>query len=261
MTSNDFFLIERAAQVQRLRAAKSGNRIDIPARLSRVGCSSQAKQLFGTIDQICKFPLQNKHNKWQEWLAKHGGNLFRARRIATQSEDDLDLLTAVHREQLIAFERQIVELIWDEAADASEAAEAIVSAILRDYRSFSGLKPLEFHSDNVAYEFLFPSWLNLYTALILRRPDSEDSRFSPKQVKTIFRFLQEFERDGDASDLELLGAKTIIAHRRPPLEAQQWLQHLVNLGSLEAQGSSIAFVGKIGRLRDQKTPFPNSSIC
>ena len=34
MTTNDFFLVERAAQVQRLRAASSGNRIDMPGPLN-----------------------------------------------------------------------------------------------------------------------------------------------------------------------------------------------------------------------------------
>ena len=198
--TNDFFLVERAAQVQRLRAATSGNRIEIPGPYSRMGCSRQTTQLFRTIDRICRVPLSEKRASWLRRMTTRGGSMLGLhppkKRPEEQSQSEPALLTAKQRLLLSDFERQLVQLQLGEDAEASTAAGEIVTAILQDHQSFTGLKPLQFHSDNFAYECLFPSWLNLYTALVSARSDSNEPRFSQEQIKTIFRFLDKFEKGG-----------------------------------------------------------------
>jgi hypothetical protein len=255
MTTNDFFLIERAAQIQRLRNATSGNRINIPGRVTRMSSSAKAKRLFHTMDQIGRIPLTEKRKKWLQWLKTHGGNLIGFRRTEassdTQNEEEPELLTPERRSLLNQFERQIVELKLTEGDEASDVAHEIINAIQCDHDNFSGLKPLQFHSDSFAHECLFPSWLNLYTALMLPRSDSTEPRFSQSQIRTIFGFLHEFESGGKSPNGELVGALTLVANRHMPATALQLIQHIVNLGSLQADRASVVAATTIERLREQ----------
>jgi hypothetical protein len=48
---------------------------------------------------------------------------------------------------------------------------------------------MQYHSDKFAHELLFPSWLNLYSALVQLVPETPEPRFSFKQIRTIFRVM------------------------------------------------------------------------
>lgn len=246
MVTNDFFLVERAAQIQRLRAARSGNRIDIPRRISRLAVPRRAGGLLALIDRIGRIRLSDKRGKWRRWLEEHAGSVFRARPAGEPAEQESMLLTEAQRGLLNDFERQLVIVQLDDDPDVSSFADPVITAIVRDESGFSGLKPLSYHSDNFAYECLFPSWLNLYTALVRPRTPSADPRFPVDQIRTIFRFLQEFEADGPAP--ALVSAMTLVANRLPPLEAQQILQRLIDIGSRCEAESRAACHAKIDLL-------------
>ncbi|MBM4003214.1 MAG: hypothetical protein FJ295_08005 [Planctomycetes bacterium] len=63
MMIHDFFLVERALQVQRLRATKAPYRINIPGSISRLNHSAQTVRLFRSIDRISEIPLDGKPKK------------------------------------------------------------------------------------------------------------------------------------------------------------------------------------------------------
>ena len=245
---NDFFLMERAAQVQRLRSAKSGNHIEIPGRMSRVGHSRRARRLFHMIDQICAMPLREKRATWLARIAERGIAVLGLSRSGGDHDDDSILLTPKHRDLLTAFERQAVDVELEHCSD-SPADNSVVTAILRDYDQFNGLKPMQFHSDNFAHELLFPSWLNLYSALVQRVPETSEPRFSFKQVNAIFSFLDRYEADaGGLPDSELLAALTLVANRCPLGKAQVVIQQLLNLGSVKGH-DPCRFSNTIASLR------------
>lgn len=252
---NDFFLMERAAQIQRLRAPSSGSRIEIPGRMSRVGHSGCARRLFHTIDQICAIQLQEKRAKWLARLAQRGIALLIRRRHEAQDTDEALLLTASQRNVLGAFERQAVEFVLEETWD-SPPTDSVVMPILRDQANFNGLKPMQFHSDRFAHELLFPSWLNLYTSLILAAPESSTPRFTTKQVKSIFDCLSEFEAAANRPDLaELLGALTLVANRCPPNDARVFVQQLLNLSSAKGQRASSDIILRLREANESAAGF------
>src|SRR5262245_24516890 len=228
MTVHNFFLVERAVQVQRLRAARSGNRIEIPSRLSRLGLSPLATQLFQDVEHICQIPLSDERSKWLTWLITHGNSWLGLGSSEAPDQGMPALLTPNDRAVLMDFEKRLVELRLDDADKASPIADSIIRSIRADQSHFCGLKPLACYSDNFAYEFLFPSWLNLYTALV--RPTAAGMpRFSPEQIRVVFDLLRQCGEEDEPASAETLGALTLIANRLPPLEAQQLMQRMLDL--------------------------------
>ncbi|MCU0962148.1 MAG: hypothetical protein MUF48_18795 [Pirellulaceae bacterium] len=247
---NDFFLMERAAQIQRLRVAKAGNHIDIPGRMSRFGHSRRARQLFHTIDQICAIPLREKRARWLARFAERGLAVLGLRRSQGAPHDTSLLLTPPQRDLLAAFERQAVAVELDEGGNAP-AIHSVAAAILHDSAQFNGLKPMPYHADDFAYELLFPSWLNLYSVLNRPAPETSEPRFSCQQVRTLFTFLDQYEADAHGvPDLELLGALTLVAHRCPAGHAQVVIQQLMNVCRVKGHDPS-AFAATISRLRER----------
>ena len=69
-----------------------------------------------------------------------------------------------------------------------------MEALWKDREFFDGLKPLAVHTDHFAYEFLYPTWFNLYT--VLSGQAKSEPVLSTEQVKSVFRFLDAYENEG-----------------------------------------------------------------
>lgn len=244
MAAADFFLVERAAQIQRLRQAKSEHPIRVPGRMSRIGYSPQALEFFRALDEITRIPLEDKKKKkWLERLRERGASLFGLGTAEAAKDGEQPLLNAEARSAVETFEKHVVPILLDDDETAHPVAVALVEAILCDSQNYFGLKPLQFHSEEFAYEFLFPSWLNLYTALSLPCPTSGKPRFSHEQIKTIFGRFHELEEQGTPPDLEWVAALTFLANRLPAAEAQGCIQRLFDLQPLASKGAT-ATVGE-----------------
>lgn len=244
MAAADFFLVERAAQIQRLRQTKSEHPIRVPGRMSRIGYSPQALEFFRALDEIAKIPLEDKKKKkWLERLRERGAHLFGLGSAEPAKDGEQPLLNSEARSALETFEKHVVPILLDDDETAHPVAVALVEAILVDSQNYYGLKPLQFHTEEFAYEFLFPSWLNLYTALSLPCPSTGKPRFSHEQIKTIFGRFRELEEQGTPPDLEWVAALTFLANRLPALEAQGCIQRLFDLQPLTSKGAT-ATVGE-----------------
>ena len=194
--------------------------------------------------------LVDRRRKWLAWLQDRGSKLL-GRRRSPLSEADGPVLDAADCLTLETFERQVVELRLADDTKSRNTADEILDAILRDQPKFAGLKPLEFHSDNFTHEFLFPSWLNLYTAIVLSRIASGEPSYSEEQVRTLFRFLREFEEGGSVPADELVATFSLIVRRLPPGEAIPLVQRLINLGCAPDHGFRAGYAAKIAWLREQ----------
>ena len=65
----DYFLMHRALQVQKLRAAREGNCLELPSRIARAGAAKPVLQLCRMIDTLCGWDLGDKpkRDRWG-WL-------------------------------------------------------------------------------------------------------------------------------------------------------------------------------------------------
>jgi len=226
---HDFFLVERALQLQRLRAIKSPHRIDIPGSISWLNHSSRTTRLFRSIDKICEMPLDGKPKKLLGMLLAKGESLLRPLFHREQHEEVPTILNARNRTLLLDFEKNLVRWRLGDDPEAAKIASEIISSILHDREHFLGLKPLAFHSENIPYECLFPSWLNLYTALVLPIARSNAACYSEPQMKTVFEFLDDLEGKAATSFEELNGALTLAARRLPPPDSQRLIQRIIDL--------------------------------
>lgn len=248
--SHEYFLVERAAQIQRLQAAESGPRIDIPGRLARLGCSPRTAQVFRMIDQICEIPLVNERQKGWAALRARGENLLRSLFSKEQHADEPKLLSAEQQALMRSFDRELVQLRLSDDRDGASTAETIITAILQDGKNFFGLKPLAFHAENFPYEFLFPSWLNLYTALVLPKSKPQGVQFSEPQIRTIFEFLARRAPATDQVESELIAAITLITRRLPLPEAQPLVQRILDLGSCKTSSATHVAAPAIRRIHE-----------
>jgi hypothetical protein len=257
MSSTDFFLVERAAQIQRLRRNKSDNPIRVPGRLSRLGYSPRALEFFRALDEISQIALEEKQKKnWLQRLRARGASLIRRGVDEPATGIEQPLLSSAARAAIETFETHIVPILLDEDETAHPVAEALVGAILRDAPNYFGLKPLQFHSEEFAYEFLFPSWLNLYTALLLLCSTTGKPRFSLEQIKAIFSRFQELEKLGSPPDPEWVAALAFLANRLPSDVAQGFFQRMFDLQPLIAQGSTATLGAKLGPLQANTASAP-----
>jgi hypothetical protein len=250
----DYFLMHRALQIQRLRAAEAGNRIDLPSRIARTGYSKAAGQLCRTVDTICSWDFGDKpkQDRWG-WLKIRSFRWWPGRPAepAASGTDDATLqpmVTAEQRAVINEFESGLVRARLGDDSSASELATAIMEALWQDRDFFNGLKPLAAHTEHFAYEFLYPTWLNLYA--VLTGVEKPEAKLSPPQVKTIFRFLDEYERGGTSQDPELVALITFLANRWSGDELLALLQRLIDLCGCRDCQLAIAAAAVVRPLRD-----------
>ncbi len=246
----DYFLTHRVLQIQRLCSAEKEPLIDLPSRLARSVCSKQVVDLCRTIENICRLPLGDEPER-KAWGWLKIGSRFRSRQEESPSDEERQsqpLLTSTQRELINQLETDLVRFRLGDDSQAVELAAGIMQAIWLDHEFFNGLKLLAAYTDNFAYEFLYPTWFNLYTALTTCGKSAPG--FSTEQVKTVFRFLQAYENEGSSRDPELVGLMTLIVNRQSAEEAPALLQRLIDLCGCPESDLSVAAVSTVRPLRD-----------
>ncbi|MEM7476301.1 MAG: hypothetical protein AAF483_15005 [Planctomycetota bacterium] len=165
-------------------------------------------------------------------------------RLPEELRDFFDLVTAIIdaadeagkesvQAKLLEFEREIVRLRFSSNDAIKQPAVQLIKAIFADAEYFSGLKPLPQYTDTFAYELLFPSWLNLLTAVMLPRKDSPKPRLEGSRQGTLFEFLGMVLSTGSGGETQLVGFMTFIASRFDAPLCEEMLQRLAELYSRE----------------------------
>lgn len=245
---HEVFLVERATQLRRLRDTALSS-LEVPRRLASVRYSPLAASLFRTVHGIWEIPFDGQK---QQLLGRLRAKMaaFTGAAAKASDMDGGTILQARHRELVVEFETQVIQLLLS-GADGNAIAAEIVNAILQDHKLFFGVKPLAAHSQAFAYEFLFPSWLNLYTVLVLPDRKSGKPRFSNEQVGVIFAFLQEYEVQQGGSSSDLLGAMTCAVNRLPPADSHLMLQQMIDVCSCPESEFHDAAAERIRELRER----------
>ncbi len=233
--SQDFFLLNRAHQLNRL-------------------CLSSAINL----------PESKNKNKLPPALCELYDRIERIRKLTDsvyQTEDAK--LNELQRADLRHFEKQIVECRFSSDDQIKTPAVAIIRAVFADATYFSGLKPLPQYTDAFAYELLFPTWLNLLTALMLPNADTGKPKLDSKQQGALFHYLGKLT--GVAPNIEnwLTGFATFVASRFDSPRCEQLLQRLVDLLADHADqviGSIDSFEKSARNARELKTRL-SSYLC
>ena len=228
---SDFFLIERASQVQRLRASQASPSIQIPGRMARVGHSRAAKKLYQCIDEICAIKISERREKWISRMAQRGAELLRIGKATEMTSEPGAELSARHRQALHSFDRYAVEFALEPICDTNRNV-VVAEAILQDLESFNGLKPIALYADDVAYELLYPTWLNLYTAMRTAWVGNDES-LTDAQFESVFRFLRDVDECADDGSFDdLCGAMALAIRFLDRQQALETLQRVLHLGSV-----------------------------
>ncbi|MBJ44910.1 MAG: hypothetical protein CMJ80_16810 [Planctomycetaceae bacterium] len=259
----DYFLTHRAHQLQNLCGRTEGNCVELPDRHSRSGFSRRLLKLLKSVDRICRLQLEGEtHSEMLAWVRK----TFRREDVSGSQA----MLNATDRELLIEFERSVVQLTFDDDDDRTPAiANYLIESIWADRDFFYGLKPLPQHAEEFAYETLFPTWLNLYTAL--RQDRAAGDEVAPQSMEAIFAFLDDCVQRRFSHEPDLLAAMTFIAHRFPGPTMQGLLQRLMDLADestmdwivlllREVNDSAALMIGLRDLLIVDSNRFPNATV-
>ncbi len=217
-------------------AQQGDHRIEIPGRFARDGLPPNIVALLRQVDRIRKLPLDEKSGQGVKQLL---------RGLRTHKSHEL---TPKQRDLIYSFETQLVELSLADDAAAAKLAKGFIQAILADRAYFFGLKPLPQHTDDFAYEFLYPTWLNLYTAL--RQRSDGQTKFSDTQVAEMLNFLREYGGASRETQQPLVGLLTFAANRMSPDEASGLVRRLQRLCKTEP-ASVATHAQRIFALQDQ----------
>lgn len=195
---------------------------------------NRAHQVSRLCNSIFRIPTQR--NKMPADLVEFYGLLDRIGAIAADesSPSEGTQFSGAQRRDLLAFEKVIVDNRFSSDEQIKEPAVKLIRAIFSDAEYFSGLKPLPQYTDVFAYELLFPSWLNLLTALMLPRADSGKPRMSGAQQGSLFAFLSRLKDLTPEQDIQLTGFMTLIARRFDAPECEYLLQRLADLVTVDA---------------------------
>lgn len=210
--SNDFFLLNRAFQVARLYGPETGKPLQRPPANTLAKLPERTQQLYALLDQICAI----------------------TNGITAESSIDNQ-----QREKLSEFERSIVRDRFHTDPAINAPAVQLIKAIFADASYFSGLKPLPQYTDKFPYELLFPSWLNLLTAIMLPRVGSTHARIDGAHQVNLFQFLGNNSVASGAQGEQLVAFLTFLASRYDGTDCRLMLQRLINL--VEREGEQIVF--------------------
>ena len=146
------------------------------------------------------------------------------------------------------FETKLVRAAQSDDAIAAGSSAGIMEALWKDREFFDGLKPLAVHTDHFAYEFLYPTWFNLYT--VLSGQAKSEPVLSTEQVKSVFRFLDVDESEVANHDPELVGLITLIANRFAADEVPTLLQRLIDVCRCPGPDLAVAAAATVRPLRE-----------
>ncbi len=216
--SRDYFLIHRAVQIQLLCGQDANNPLEVPGRFARDGFSKSMLACLRCIDRICKLPF-----------AKSASGGVMQVLLSLGSDKRPAQLTPKQRELIYEFETRLVEVQLSDDPFGQKWAAATISTILKNRAFFYGPKPLAEHSEEFAYEFLYPTWLNLYTVMRTRDSSSSQPKFSDVETSEIFSRLDLLQSNSHAANLSLIAIVTFVANRFTPAESVEIVKQLVGL--------------------------------
>ncbi len=203
--ASDFFLENRAHQIRRL-CRDDPLRFQIPSGSARNKLPKELVSFCSRLERICEG--------------------------ASASENPPIGLSDKQREDLEAFEREVVRLRFSSNDKVKNPVVQLIKAIFADAEYFSGLKPLPQHTDVFAFERLFPSWLNLLSATMLPQAATQKPRLEGKKQGALFEFLGKLAID-EATEAELVGLLTFVARRFDAPDCEELLQRFADLFSEE----------------------------
>jgi hypothetical protein len=224
--SRDFFLQNRCYQIAKLCGSGSQAVFVLPATSPRVKLPPKLAEFYALLRRICA----TAHST----MPQTGAGLEIG---ATGQPDTSTRLSDTERRDLEEFERVIVACRFSADPAVKQPAVALMRALFADAEYFSGLKPLPQYTDAFAYELLFPSWLNLLKACMLPRVIDGKPRLSGDSQGRLFEFLGKVPSLNASDELLLTGYLTFIASRFDAPQAEELLQRVVELVSLE--GASV----------------------
>ena len=141
--SNDYFLLHRALQIQRLRSGAGDIAIQIPDRRSRDRSNEVLVNVCTAIEAIEKLPLGDTPHKkgLLSWLRlpRLLGGKDEVGDSDAESTSAL-MLTTEQRDLLEKFEEDLVRLVMDDDDEAATVAVRIMQAIWADQAFFQRLK-------------------------------------------------------------------------------------------------------------------------
>ncbi len=239
--SRVFFLLNRCFQVAKLCSATVAATVDptadgttvftagatagalfpYPPLKARSRLPAELNRLYGLLDRMCGIAALDAAE--EPYAGDNGSASGNACGIMPTE------LNQLQRDELEEFERLIVALRFSSDESIKSPAVALLRAIFADAHYFSGLKPLPQYTEAFAYELLFPSWLNLLSAVMLPRADNGKSRLEGSRQGLLFEFLGAVDQLTAEDQRLLVGYMTFIASRFDAPACEDLLQRLVDL--------------------------------
>lgn len=207
--SQDFFFLNRAHQVARLCPAAC----PIPPMKTRQQLPQLLSDFYSLLEEVCQLGNQ------------------------ASDQDEATKLAAPQRSKLARFEKQLVQLRFSADDKIKQPAVQLIRAIFGDAAYFSGLKPLPQYTDRFAYELLFPSWLNLLSAMMMGSGGGGKPKLEGRQQGAVFQFLSQYAAATPTNDSQATAYMTFIANRAAANNCDMQLQRLADL--LSENGDSL----------------------
>ena len=203
--SQDFFLLNRAHQINRLYGTKIDKKIQRPAEKNLARLPERTRALYQLLDSICEI-------------------------AGSESVDKEATLNDAQRAILVEFEKAVVRDRFASDEVVKDSAVQVIRAIFADAAYFSGLKPLPQYTEKFPYELLFPSWLNLLSAVMMPRAGTTNrARLEGPQQVELFRCLAACTVAKGECGEDYVGFLTFIASRFDAPQCEQMLQRTVDL--------------------------------
>ncbi len=203
--SQDFFLLNRAHQIHRLYGTTSDKKIQRPADKNLAKLPERTQGLYQLLDSICEI-------------------------ASRESIGEQATLNEAQREILEEFEKAVVRDRFASDEVVKDSAVNVIRAIFADAAYFSGLKPLPQYTEKFPYELLFPSWLNLLSAVMMPRAGTTNrARLEGPQQVELFRYLAACDVVKGECGEDYVGLLTFMASRFDAPQCEQMLQRAVDL--------------------------------
>ncbi len=203
--SQDFFLLNRAHQVNRLYGTTSEKKIQRPTERNLARLPERTRALYQLMDSICEI-------------------------AGRESVGEQATLSDAQRVILEEFEKAVVRDRFAPEEVVKDSAVQVIRAIYADAAYFSGLKPLPQYTEKFPYELLFPSWLNLLSAVMMPRAGTTNrARLEGPQQVELFRYLAACGVAKGECGEDYVGFLTFIASRFDAPQCEQMLQRVIEL--------------------------------
>ena len=203
--SQVFFLLNRAHQINRLYGTTSDKKIQRPTEKNLARLPERTRALYHMLDSICEI-------------------------ASRESVGEEATLNDAQRTILEEFEKLVVQERFSADEAVKDPAVQVIRAIYADAAYFSGLKPLPQYTEKFPYELLFPSWLNLLSAVMLPRVGTTNrARLEGPQQVELFRYLATCAVAKGECGEDYVGFLTFIASRFDAPQCEQMLQRAIDL--------------------------------